>query len=810
MNACARLRSPRWGVQPSFCLRGARRLTCLLAVLFLALCSAPAAANGPKPDAIPISTIEQLQLIGNDPDYPLEGDYYLTGDIDASATEDWNGGMGFEPIGEYDMDGPSLAFAGSLDGQGHVITGLTISRPDEDAVGVFSLLSAGAVIHDLALENATVEGSWGVGVLAGGGSGTVTRCSAEGVANAEYGGVGGLLGWNTGPVSYSHAAVTVTGDRNAGGLVGVNSGAWAAIHRCYATGQVLADWDYAGGLVGWNVNGAISESFATGSVSGYYFAGGLVGENIGGTISECYATGMVEGGYFVGGLVGWNEDGAITHCYATGTVDGGHPAVGLLEHTTEPPWASFWDVETSGTGGSGGGKGLPTSAMTTRTTFRNAGWGNSVWVMAEGEYPRLAWEETGAEAIPPADPLPLAGSGTEPDPYRVTSPEEFALLSWYAEALGCHFLLDADVDCAGALIYPIGGLGFFSGVFDGQGHAVRNVTIDMPEGSFVGLFAQLGAEGEVRNLCIEDAVISGRSYVGGLAGENRGGTITNSCLTGMVTGSSHISGGLVGLNSGMMSQCHAAVEVTGHNYTGGLVGENQGEGAVSRCYATGSVAALNYAGGLVGANRSHVSESYATSAVTGGNYMAGGLLGLNRGTVLQCYAMGAVSSPDSAGGLVGWNSGAVSECYSAGEVTGTTDIGGLIGDNDGSVSGSYWDTETSGRTTSAGGAGAMGRTTDEMTHPYDVGTYAGWSFATIWGADADYAHNSGYPYLRAMVETEPQIPPEARAIGDFNNDGCVNFQDFMFLLENWGVQVDGTPMGFTDFMALLENWGAGC
>ena len=54
------------------------------------------------------------------------------------------------------------------------------------------------------------------------------------------------------------------------------------------------------------------------------------------------------------------------------------------------------------------------------------------------------------------------------------------------------------------------------------------------------------------------------------------------------------------------------------------------------------------------------------------------------------------------------------------------------------------------------------------------------------------------------------IAPEARAIGDFNEDGCVGFQDFIFLLENWGVLIGGVPMDFQDFVALLENWGAGC
>ncbi len=59
-------------------------------------------------------------------------------------------------------------------------------------------------------------------------------------------------------------------------------------------------------------------------------------------------------------------------------------------------------------------------------------------------------------------------------------------------------------------------------------------------------------------------------------------------------------------------------------------------------------------------------------------------------------------------------------------------------------------------------------------------------------------------------EEVPDIPPDARARGDFDNDGCTGFQDFTFLLENWGVEFDGEPLGFPDFTALLEHWGEGC
>ncbi len=52
-----------------------------------------------------------------------------------------------------------------------------------------------------------------------------------------------------------------------------------------------------------------------------------------------------------------------------------------------------------------------------------------------------------------------------------------------------------------------------------------------------------------------------------------------------------------------------------------------------------------------------------------------------------------------------------------------------------------------------------------------------------------------------------------REVGDFNGDGCTDFADFVFLLENWATLALGEPaIGFGDFLAMLENWGkgAGC
>ena len=146
--------------------------------------------------------------------------------------------------------------------------------------------------------------------------------------------VGGLVGWNNGAIIQTYATGSVTGAYGAGGLVGVN---WygGTISQSYATGAVSGRTQ-VGGLVGGN-NGSISQSYATGAVSGNtYGVGGLVGWNHG-TISQSYATGAVSGTQFVGGLIGINYNGTVHHVYwnvdapqtVNGTVRSTHNTVGI-------------------------------------------------------------------------------------------------------------------------------------------------------------------------------------------------------------------------------------------------------------------------------------------------------------------------------------------------------------------------------------------------------------------------------------------------------------------------------------------------
>src|SRR5262249_8415951 len=140
----------------------------------------------------------------------------------------------------------------------------------------------------------------------------------------------------------------------------------------------LGSHDKAGGLVGYN-DGTVTQSYATGTVSGAQQVGGLVGEN-GSVISFSYATGAVVGtGQDVGGLAGRSRNtGSVRQSYATGPVSGTSTNIaGLIGNNgTGSVTQSYWDTNTTGQGTGcgvtacvGGATGLTTSEFYDVTKF---------------------------------------------------------------------------------------------------------------------------------------------------------------------------------------------------------------------------------------------------------------------------------------------------------------------------------------------------------------------------------------------------------------------------------------------------------
>ena len=304
--------------------------------------------------------------------YHLGKSFILMNDLNATtagyeelARETANEGKGWQPIGTSDD-----RFTGSFDGQGYVIRGLFINRPDESFVGLFGAADEGGVIQNVGVVNVIVTGEWSVSGLVGANWGDVGNSYCTGsVSGVDY--VGGLVGGNAGGVSNSYSTASVTGYWDVGGLVGGND-SWGTVSASYSTGSVTGEWA-VGGLLGGNWGGAVRSSYSTGSVSGVDYVGGLVGDNQG-TVSNSYSTGGVTGDWYVGGLVGRNE-GTASNSYSTGGVTGDWHTGGLVGGNVEGTVSnSFWDTQPSGMEESDGGTGKTTAEMQDIATFVAAEW----------------------------------------------------------------------------------------------------------------------------------------------------------------------------------------------------------------------------------------------------------------------------------------------------------------------------------------------------------------------------------------------------------------------------------------------------
>jgi len=208
---------------------------------------------------IEISTIEELQSIGNEPKYPLDRDYVLPNNIDASETANWNSGKGFSPIG-----GDTTPFTGTFDGNGFEIKSLTIDRPQEDLVALFGVVEAGT-IKNVSLVDMDISGDSETGGAVGEleTDGLVRDTHVTGVVDGSIS--GGIAGENNGGVIRDcQFSGTVSGGTLLGGIVGINRG--ESVLRSEASGTIDAG-STAGGLVGKNTQ-AVKDSKAVVDVSG--------------------------------------------------------------------------------------------------------------------------------------------------------------------------------------------------------------------------------------------------------------------------------------------------------------------------------------------------------------------------------------------------------------------------------------------------------------------------------------------------------------------------------------------------------------
>ena len=204
-------------------------------------------------------------------------------------------------------------------------------------------------------------------------------------------------------------------------------------------------------------------------------------------------------------------------------------------------------------------------------------------------------------------PLFGGGTGTQQDPWRITSQADLIALAEFlnsgnaetfdTENVGvgnCHgyyFKQTADIDLTGVTWEPIGYSGggyYFAGNYDGDGHTISNATStgknDADGFATAGIFGWV-AFGSVENLHVKNAnfVATGHneySYVGGIAGVCYGSSIKNcsvvdSSLESRRDNNNNCAGSIVGYSTGgTFEKCAAENNrVKTMCYGGGFVGE---------------------------------------------------------------------------------------------------------------------------------------------------------------------------------------------------------------------------------------------
>jgi hypothetical protein len=708
--------------------------------------------DGTSANPYQITDVYGLQGIGSSATL-LTKNYALANDIDASGTAGWNGGAGFDPIGN------GVAFAGSLSGEDRSIAGLYI-RSASANVGLFGYVGSGGTIENVQIINADIiatSGAQNVGAVSGSSDGLLSNVFGSGListavvpgsenmltvgglvglsgiysrinnsssdvniiysGNNRYGSVivGGLVGLNAfggvssssrGEINNSHSSGSIINQNGSlyvdmGGLVGVNFGVIADSHSTVLVNAGSSDWNSLGGFVGRNI-GSIDRSYSLGSViasGGANHLGGFVGANFSGNISRSYSSGDVQGvgsHSYIGGFAGESVDGGINWSYSLGRVKsvGDSNAIGGF-------------VGSNGRAGFGAGniaESYSSGEMVVDGVSNNIGGFAGV---NNGTISASFWDAGQAPAavvgVGYGNASGVAGITTE----QARNLNAYSAAGWNFSESGNWFMIDGQtrpflrsewsttVTNAHQLQLMAMNLGanYTLAKNIDLGPEWNNVANMWGTGGFVPIGNDSGSFTGSFNGA--DRVIK-NIYIS-RTGENTGlfgvvgstGTISNITLDSGTISGSWFVGALAGMTYGNITNAHASTSVSGGADVGGLVGQLR-NATISDSSSSGDVVSSGGAGGLAGLiSSATLTRSFATGSVTGGSY-AGGLVGISAGNVTHSYATGDVSGGDRVGGLVGDSRGGIAQSYASGNVVGNNEVGGLVGNSGNSVNSIGW------------------------------------------------------------------------------------------------------------------------
>jgi hypothetical protein len=259
------------------------------------------------------------------------------------------------------------------------------------------------------------------------------------------------------------------------------------------------------------------------------------------------------------------------------------------------------------------------------------------------------------------------GSGTEADPYQITTVEQLQEMN---DDLDAHYILMNDIDASDTENWnvkdhdndpntPDSAMGFepigkrtwgapedgFTGKLNGQGYSISFLYSNRPSQRDIGLFGCLSDGSYAYDINIVESSVTGYGDIGIFVG-----------MTYAFDQGSEV----------LIERCSSSGSARGYNCIGGFCGINyakNGTTTIRDCYSTGLAFGDQSIGGFCGGNE----ETNEGSAI-----------------IKNCFSIGSATGNWMIGGFCGYNesddgTAIISECYSEGNAYGNKEVGGFCG-----------------------------------------------------------------------------------------------------------------------------------
>ena len=232
-------------------------------------------------------------------------------------------------------------FGGIFDGNGHTISGLTVSDA-ESYTGLFCITQESALIKDLKVEGSLAPSGSQIatGGIVGDNYGTISNCFFKGNVNG-YDYSGGIAGYNeqSGKISNCSSSGIVMGMHFTGGITGYNLGTISgctndckinitSVDETISIKDLSID-QYADKIK--NLFGDNNKQDSTNIINSTVDAGGICGYSQG-VIISCVNNGLIgyeHVGYNIGGIAG-RQNGYIDLCVNNGEIYGRKDVGGIV------------------------------------------------------------------------------------------------------------------------------------------------------------------------------------------------------------------------------------------------------------------------------------------------------------------------------------------------------------------------------------------------------------------------------------------------------------------------------------------------